>query len=86
MVKKITMKLEERKCTKCGSIYYHEIKYNGAKQYCHKCYLVKRRIYEQQRIDKFNAVLKYRGDITWPHVNNKSKIFETGMFGYNGNI
>ncbi len=80
------MRPKEYRCIKCGTFYYHEIRYNGAQRYCHKCYLQKRRVYEQKRIDKFNAVLKYRGDINWPHVNNKSKIFESGLFGINGNI
>ncbi len=86
MVKKITMKFEERKCATCGSVYYHNIKYNGANRYCHKCYLKRRRIYEQKRNNKFNAIMNKCSDVYWPHVNNKSKIFETGMFGYNGNI
>ena len=80
------MKLKEYKCINCGTHYYYEIRYKGAKQYCHTCYLKRRRIYEQKRKNRLNTIIDSRGEIYWPHVNNKSKIFETGMFGYSGNI
>ncbi len=79
------MKPKERKCYKCGTHYYYQIRYNGVSRYCHKCYLERRRIYEKKRNNKRNAVFNYVLDIDWPHVN-KSANYITGMFGLYGNI